>query len=111
MDRSDWRSVVTVLAAVLLVAAAWTHLIAAWAYVMGPGRVDQDPTIFVVVAAVLLSPAIALGVVVRRARLVSLQWDLDRTGRNILVVVASLLAAILGSGGLYAVGRYIQLIR
>lgn len=100
-----------ILVAVVLFAAAWSYLIAAWAYVMGPARLDPDPFIFVVLAAVLLSPAVALGVVVRRARLVSLQWDLDRTGRNILIVVASLVATILGSGGLYAVARYMQGLR
>ena len=107
--RSEWPSILFIPAAVLLVTAVGTHLVAAWAYVMGPPRADADPFIFLVVAVVLLGPSIALGFAIKRARLVSLHWDFGRASRSILIVGSSLIAVILALGGVYAIARFLQL--
>ena len=59
----------------------------------------------------MLGPSIALGLAIRRARVVAAQVELDRIGRNVLIALASLLALTLGLGGLYAIARYVQSVR
>jgi hypothetical protein len=97
------------LAAGLLMVAAATQMVAAWAYVMGPTRADPDPFIFVVLAVIMLGPSLILGIAIRRARLASLPWDFGSVGRRILIVVSSLVAAVLGLGGVYAIARLVTL--
>jgi hypothetical protein len=83
-------------------------MVAVWAYVMGPPRSDPDPSIFVVLAAMMLGPSAMLGLAIKRARRVSLHSELGGVGRGILIALLSLTAATLGLGGLYAIARLMK---
>lgn len=51
-----------------------------------------------------------LGIAIRRARLVSVHWDLGKVGVGILMLGSLLIAAILAFCGLYAVARFVELV-
>ncbi len=51
-----------------------------------------------------------LAIAVRRARIVAIHWDLGKVGIRIVMFVSILVAAFLASCGLYAVGRFVELV-
>ena len=108
--RSAVRAILLSLAVALLIALSAPFAAAVAVYLKGRPRAEPDPFILVIVAASTLGPGVLLGIATKRAREVSLGWDLGKAGRNILVFVSALVATILGIAGLDPVVRLVKMV-
>jgi hypothetical protein len=108
--RNHWRVILSRLVLALLIAGSAPLVVTVAAYLMAPPRAHPDPAIFVIIAGLTLGPSMMLGIAIRRARLVSVHWDLGKVGVGILMLGSLLIAAILAFCGLYAVARFVELV-
>jgi hypothetical protein len=108
--RSTWRGILSTLVLALFIAGSAPLVTTVAVYVMAPPRANPDPAILVIIAGLTLGPSMMLGIAIRRAHLVSVNWDLGKVGMRILMLGSLLITALLAFCGLYAVARFVELV-